>query len=95
MKAVNFIDKKWSDNKLPLGVKEQWAELMEDYAKHYHTEQLKLCEVGIEFKEKQIPTLEKWTWVNFKQIDSDVFLQKNKVWHRLDVLEKYKKEFNI
>jgi len=33
MSAEKFIDKMWPENKLALGVKEQWAELMEQYAK--------------------------------------------------------------
>ena len=31
-KAINFIDKTWKENKLPFPIKEQWAEIMQQYA---------------------------------------------------------------
>lgn len=31
--AVKFIDKEWPENRLALGVKDQWAEIMAAFAK--------------------------------------------------------------
>lgn len=34
MKAIDFINSQWPDNKIPLPIKEQWAELIEKYHNH-------------------------------------------------------------
>ena len=72
------------------------TELILNYAKEYHNEQLKLCEVGVTFKDKKTPTFEEW----YDDIYTQMYLKESafKKYFEMseeELLLRYKKKFKI